>query len=228
MVSANISTYSPRKDFLPQVVKSLKKQTVKPDVIRIWYNDYEPVNTKGIEQHFNGENHTDKSKFIWLDNIRVTGKHEIYFTMDDDIKYPPDYVESMIQALKRYPGHVVSYHGRKLRGKHRNYYFEHTQYNFLTNLEQDAPVEVPGTGVTAFDTRTFIPDIIQYNDDCMADVLMGLEMAKNKVPGICLAHKGGWIEGLPVSETIYKNHSRSCHRQTELASQIWDICYNDE
>lgn len=227
MITANIATYSGRKDFLPKVIESLKRQTMKLDAIRVWYNDYEPENVPGIVQHFNGMDYTDRGKFIWLDNIRVTGKHEIYFSCDDDLEYPPDYVERTLEGMNRHPGKVVSYHGRRLKGENKNYYFEHQAYNFLATINEDKDIEVPGTGVTAFDTRVLIPDIIQYNDNCMADVLMALEMAKAGVKGVCLSHKRGWVNNLPAEDTIYKRHSRRCTRQSELANKVWSYCKNN-
>jgi hypothetical protein len=228
VITANLATYDGRQKFLRKTIESLKNQTVKFDAIRVWYNCYKPDKESGIEQHYNGMDYTDRGKFIWLDNLRIEGKHEIYFSCDDDLIYPPDYVERMIDGMKRHPGHVVSFHGRRLLGEHRNYYFEHKAFNFLVTIEGDNQVHVPGTGVTAFDTRVITPDIIQYKDNCMADVLMGLEMAKAGVPGMCLAHERGWIKSQPTRESIYKNHARRCTVQSRYADDIWRYCKNNE
>jgi len=228
VITANLATYDGRQAFLAKTIESLKNQTVKFDAIRVWYNGYVPETLSGIEQHHNGMDYTDRGKFIWLDNIKLEGRHETYFSCDDDLIYPPDYVERMVEGLERYPGQVVSFHGRRLLGQNKNYYFEHKAFNFLATIEQDNAVHVPGTGVTCFKTSDFIPDIIQYKDDCMADVLMGLEMAKAGIPGMCLAHKRGWIRPQPTKESIYKNHSRRCTTQSGYADEILRYCKEND
>jgi len=228
MKSVNISTYSARKDTLPKVIDCFLNQTVKPDVIRIWVNDYKPEPIKAdipIEFHHNGWDLTDRGKYVWLDNIRATGKHEVFFSSDDDIAYPEDYIERTLSRMKDFPNHVVTYHGRKLKGKGLNYYYGHEAHHCLRSGE-DALIDVGGTGVMAFDTRTFIPDIIQYPEQCMVDVLMGLECAKHNIPIMCLKRDKGWLKDYPITESIYKSHSKRCGRQSQLADEIYRLRYD--
>ena len=171
-ITANIATYSGRVEYLPDVLDTLKNQTVKLDKIRVFYNDYVPEPEPGVEQHWNGFDYTDRAKFIWLDEIRLTGKHEIYFSCDDDIYYPPDYIETTLRGMKKYPGCYISYHGRKLAGLHRSYYRGHKWYHCLGEVKDDHFIDVPGTGVGAFDTRCFMPDVINYNQQKMVDLII--------------------------------------------------------
>jgi hypothetical protein len=88
--SANIATHAPRLESLRKTVDSLLPQV---DVVRIYFNECDPPEwaTQNDKIHpVSGHvNLTDNGKFYFLDH---TEPDEIYFTCDDDIIYPPDYV----------------------------------------------------------------------------------------------------------------------------------------
>lgn len=218
-ICIGMATIKSRKDILPYAIESLKNQTVNPDVIKIYANDYKPCIDDEMVEVYVGEDLSDRGKFKFINE----SKDSIYFSCDDDLIYANDYIEKTLQGLERYPKHVVSWHGRKLKGKGLNYYFGNTQYNFMSTIQDDKPIEVPGTGVSAFNTEHFLPDVIQYPEQCMADLLLGLEMAKNGVKGVCLKHRSQWIRSMHSDETIYHNESRKCGRQSDIADQIWDL-----
>lgn len=215
MISVNIATHKERKHILPNVINCIKRQFTRPDKIRVYYNDYEPL---GLEvEEYTGEDLTDRAKFKWVDN------DEIYFTWDDDLYMPQDYINQTLQSLRKYPKFILTYHGRLLVGKDRDYYRGHRNYTFMSDVKKDVSIDVPGTGVMCFDTRYFKPDILQHNEDCMVDVLLGLEAAKAKKQVVCLAHQRDWIMAVPVKESIYNTHVGNAHRQAELCNQIIDI-----
>ena len=216
MISCNLATHKKRKDLLPKVINCLHNQTVKPDVIRIHYNDYNPLGFDWAIEEV-GEDLTDRAKFKWVQD------DEIYFSMDDDLYYPPDYIERTLQSLRKYPEFVLTYHGRLLLGKNRDYYKGHKNYTFMSTVAEDKSIDIPGTGVTCFDTRHFKPDILQYDEDCMADVLLGLEAAKAGKQVVCLAHESNWIRAANVNDSIYNRYVNNAERQKQLCNQIIDI-----
>lgn len=218
MITVNICTYSGRKDVLPKAIASLREQTI-PVHIRVYYNDYEPEKAN-FEQH-TGEDYTDRGKFVFL-----SGGDEIYFCCDDDLYYPPDYIQKTLKALKRYPKSIVTYHGRKLKAKDVGYYRGHEIMGYMHNVPEDRELDIPGTGVCAFDTKYVNPNILQYSEDRMADVLLGLEAAKKDIPVIGLSHNNGWIRGFDVEETIYKTERNNTTRQMEICNEIIDINNN--
>lgn len=222
-VSINIATHEARKDVLPKAIRSLHNQTVEPSVIRVYCNDYKPdlsleEEFDKLELYHSTQDYTDRAKFLWVN------EEELYFTFDDDIFAPPTYIERTVNALEKYPQAIVTYHGRKLQGKGLHYYSGHQTYHFLRNVHSDTMIDVPGTGVTAFNTKHFQPDILQYEEDCMADVLLALEAAKKGVKTICLQHEMGWLKSLTGNEgSIYIQERNSCDRQSELADVIYSI-----
>lgn len=225
-ITCNMATHELRKDVLPKAIESLHNQTVMPDKVRVYCNGYKPDYSledkfDRLELYHSENDYTDRAKFLWVDN-----EEQIYITHDDDIFAPPTYIERTINALEKYPRAVVTYHGRKLKGKGLNYYYGHKQYHFLRTVENDTMIDVPGTGVAGFNTKHFQPDILQYSDDCMADLLLGLEAAKKGVKTICLAHDMFWMKSLTDNEgSIYIQERNDCERQSEIADEIWDIKY---
>lgn len=215
-VTANMATYSGRKTVVRKAIDSIRGQV---DVVRVYVNDYTPPKYHDNVEYYSGKDLTDRGKFYAIGE-------EIAFTVDDDILYPPDYVKRTLKAMDKYPTSVVTYHGRKLKGKGLNYYFGHKTFHFLRSVDGDYLIDIPGTGVCAFNTKYFKPDILQYDEDCMADVLLGLEAAKQGRTVICLEHDMWYFRSLISNEdNIYKNHKDDCERQGELCDLIYDLKY---
>lgn len=213
LLTANFATWSARKDSIDKAVDSMIDQV---DLVRVYYNDYDPKERRDIKQ-ITGEDLTDRGKFSHID------VNEIAFTCDDDILYPPDYVERTLAKMQQYPNEVVTYHGRKLRAKGLNYYKGHQSFHCLHTVIKDEVIDVGGTGVMAFNTNVIQPDILSYPQDKMVDILMGLECAKKGVPIRVLAHRAKWLSILTNEGAIYDEMVRSCEEQGRLADQIIDL-----
>lgn len=218
-INANLATYKGRKDILPRAVESLKNQSIGFDEIRIYSNDYTPdIECVTIQT---GKDLKDNGKFYWIPEA----ENEIYFTCDDDILYPPFYVEFMLEKLIQYPKCIISMHGRKLKGKGLNYYKDHTSYHFGLDVFEDHIIDVPGSGVMVFNTKYFKPIVWDSLDQCMVDVLIGLEAAKQNVEVVCVGHPSGWMQSMRAGGAIYYDHVNDCDRQSELCDDLWDIKY---
>jgi len=220
-ISANLATIAQRKEVLPKMLNSIRKQV---DVVRVWCNDYNdsPLDGKfeNVEFYY-GQDVTDRGKFQWVE------QDEYYLTCDDDLLYPPNYVDRILDGLKRYPNSIVSFHGRRLKGKGLGYYYEHKSYHCLREVEYDRLIDVPGSGVAAFDSSRFTPDVLGYDHDCMADILLGLEAAKGGVSVVCLEHPMFWLKSLwnPNKGSIYQSEKDNCEVQNRLADELWGIKY---
>lgn len=223
-VTANLSTYPPRFESLKQTVESIYNQF---DIIRIYFNEYTqrlpdlPDPDNKIQKIKGSENLYDNGKFIGLETILT---HEIYFCLDDDLIYPPDYVKKTCEAIERF-NCIVTYHGRALMGSGLYYYKGHRGYRCLDKVDGDFVIDVAGTGVTAFDTRYFHPKGLALSRDIrMSDLIFSLEAAKqNKTIGI-LAHEAGWITHIHNDETICQTEkSTGANRQREIADEIYKL-----
>ena len=200
-----IATTGDRPNELKHTLESLNEQTVKADLIHVHDN------SKEID-------YTDNAKFIILNHL----PDEVYFfSCDDDILYPEDYIEKTIEAIDKHKT-IVTYHGRNLRGKGLNYYHDHSAFRCDQSFIETKKIDVCGTGVTAFRTDYFNPkDIYKAEDKCMSDLIFSLEAIKQGKEITHIGHYGNWIiPQINSGSTIYDRFNKDCSRQNEIADEI--------
>lgn len=219
MITANLATIEARKYTLQGVIDSLKDQVT---TVRVYGNDYTPEVEGDNVEVYTGPDYTDNAKFFWLPISKG-----LYLSCDDDIIYPPDYVQKILEARKKYPNAWLTFHGRKLKGLGLNYYTEHISYQCLKEVEGDYQIDVPGTGVSAFDTELIKFDPLTWRQFRMSDLMAGLELAKASVRVICLGHKEGWIKNAEshLREAIHRKEKNNS-TQNEIANAIYLLSSN--
>lgn len=223
-ISCNVATFSKRENTLYRTLPYLLNQTTPFDVIRIYANDYEPdINDPRIEVYTGGEDITDRGKFYFYEGL---DEPEAYFSWDDDLVMPPDYVEKTLEYLDQHEG-IITYHGRKLQGKGLHYYRDHETHHFRWQMGEDVKVDIPGTGCLAFHTDTFTPNVLEYEHDKMVDVLIGLEAAKQNVLIWCCKHKNNWIESVNTTTAIYSEMRNDCKVQSKLCDRVYQLRNQD-
>ena len=206
-IIVGIATHNGREETLNKTIDSILKQV---DDIWVYDNEKEPYNA------------TDNGKFRFLEYYQSP----IYaLTCDDDLIYPPDYVETLLNGVEKH-GTICTFHGRKLQGLNRSYYRGHKAYACLRNFPQTAEIDVAGTGVTGWRTDQFNPtEIWKAEDKLMSDLVFSLEAAKHGIGITHLGHAGDWIiqQLIPIEKTIYGRENKKEHRQIELANEIYRI-----
>ena len=164
-------------------------------------------------------NLTDNGKFYGLSKLTEPC---YYFTCDDDLIYPPSYIPDMIAKIEEHKC-IVSHHGRILTREGIPYYKGHKSFRCLNDISNDELIDVPGTGVTAFDTEYFNPtELWKSNDLRMSDLIFGLEAAKQDKKIMVLKHKIGYIThstAINLKDTIWHKEQGN-PRQTEIADEI--------
>lgn len=228
LISVNIATQPSRMNTLAITIKSLEKQV---DIIRVCCNEFDSI-PKWLEEHPKVEafeppfDLTDNGKFM---SLYKGMKSEYYFTCDDDIRYPVDYVSKTIERIEKY-GCIVTYHGRLLNGLGRSYYRQHEVFHCVRSQEDDIELDVCGTGVTAFDTDYFNPyRLWNKPDQRMSDLIFSLAAAKQgKILG-AFNREDLWIQALEVKETIFNKFSgQPTERQNKIADEIFKIKHSDK
>jgi len=165
----------------------------------------------------------DNAKFHALDHI---DEPCFMFLLDDDLTYPPDYVEKMIISIQKFDC-IITLHGRLLLGEGLNYYKAHKSFHCLGTVPESQVIDVAGTGVTAFDTRYFHPKGLASDPRLrMSDLLFSLEAAKQQKTIGVLKHKAGWIKHINNKETIFDTESKDCRIQNEIADKIFKLNYD--
>lgn len=208
-IIAGVATTGKREESLELMMDSLKGQV---DEISIYDNSFEDQDL------------TDNGKFYGL---QFYNEPIYFFSVDDDLIYPPDYVETTLRAIEKYQC-IVTYHGRILRGLNRNYYDGHSALNCKYHYPQTREIDVAGTGCAAFSTEYFNPTEICYAEEKRkSDLVFSLEAAKQDKKIIHIGHKGNWIKYInqPEGTTIYEMECNDQSKQIELANQIWSLKY---
>ena len=222
-----IATTGDRPNELKHTLESLNEQTVKADLIYLYDNsngsltliEYTKLGDVILSDKCLGcGDHTDNSKFFGLQYIEDSC---YFFSCDDDILYPEDYIEKTIEAIDKHKT-IVTYHGRNLRGKGLNYYHDHSAFRCDQSFIETKKIDVCGTGVTAFRTDYFNPkDIYKAEDKCMSDLVFSLEAIKQGKEITHIGHYGNWIiPQINSGSTIYDRFNKDCSRQNEIADEI--------
>lgn len=213
LTSINIATYPARFSNLMATLESLKGQA---DVIRICLNEYKtiPEALKQYECYIPTTNLTDNGKFLLLSK-----KREYYFSCDDDIIYPPNYVAHTVSLINKYKC-IVTYHGRLLQGLDLDYYRGHKFWHCNRETPQHVLIDVAGTGVTAFDTAYFNEYPIDTEYQKMSDVVFSHAAMNHKI--MCAKKSDGWIVPQVVNESIYATEGRGKQiNQIKLSNEIY-------
>ncbi len=215
-VTANIATQPKRFWNLLATLESIKNQF---DEIRIYLNNYTEVpHELSKYTTFIGKDLTDNGKMFWSNN-----PNEYYFTLDDDIIYPPDYVEKTLPLIE---DRIVSYHGLKLMGTGQSYYNSNIYYSHKKRLNKEKYLEVGGTGVMAFNTNIFKPTLWRTPIKKMCDLLISLEASLYNIPIVILPHSSNWIRNsFDISsgkkvEGIYDEFMLNDNKQSIISDMI--------
>lgn len=211
-VVVGMATFKGRERCVEEAIDSLSSQV---DEILLYDNEVNP-------------DLTDNGKFYGLNLIEEPC---YYFSCDDDLIYPADYVETMIEAIERTKT-IVTHHGRILLGQNRSYYTGHRVFHCLQYNASQCRLDVAGTGVSAWRTDYFNPVELAFKEDKkMSDLTFSLEASKQGKQITLIRHRGDWIrhsEKLDISKTIAVTESKNQHRQIQLADEIWRLNYQKQ
>lgn len=108
----HMATFKPRYTGMIRRVKELINQC---DMLRIYANGYTAipqelqlyVDSGKLDFHHSDTDMGSQGKLYWLD----VDCNDYYLTVDDDIYYPKNYVDTLVKAYERYPNCIVSMHG---------------------------------------------------------------------------------------------------------------------
>lgn len=228
MVSAGMASFPPREENLRQAVAAILPQV---DRLYVYLNGYESV--PAFLQHpritiGRSQQHGDLQ-----DNGKVFFLKEMpkgyRFTLDDDIAYPPDYVERMLQRLWLYDHRVaVGVHGAVLAQPMERFFEGRDVRVFWEGYDNDKTMNVLGTGTLAWHSDTLKLQLSDFPSQGMADVWFAIAAKAQGVPLVCLARPKDWLHQIPLAqpeECLYERYKDSDQRQTDAARKAapWDF-----
>jgi len=217
----NIASYK-RTDSLVKTLESLMDQC---DEINLVLNDFEDeipsiLYHNKINLYFSDNSKGDAFKFY-----RLMESDGYFLTVDDDLIYPPNYVEYMIAKCKEYGNtRVITLHGRNFSSfPIASYYRSATErYACLNAVNKNVIVQFGGTGVMCFHTDLFKLPIEYFIYPNMADVWIGKYCMENKIEILCVRHDSGYIKYINQNNTIFDTESKRDHLQTLVTNSIFD------
>ena len=185
-----------RMDVLETVISSLLPQV---DRLNVYLNSWEI--TPGFLAHpkINAVRSQEATgdlgaagKFFWCGKIKG-----IHLTVDDDIMYPSDYVETILSGMKRNKKCIVTFHGSILKTK--KYREKELLSHFAKHTAEDIPVSVGGTGVMAYYSKDIAFSLDAFQSNLWADGWIAIQAKRENIPIIALKHDEDWLKPLPTT-----------------------------
>ncbi len=210
-----MATHNNRRNSLEQVIDSINGQY---DHLYIYSNDYNlEINNPKITVVNNQPNIGDIGKFHFIEQLNDS----YVFCIDDDIIYPCNYTDKMVQKLNEYNNRcIVGILGAIILFPCHNYYKSRKHFHFHRAVTSDHIVHVLGTGTIAFDTSEIkIPRDI-FKKENMADIWLAMYAQDKKIPMVMVTRQYKWLEQIPVETSIYGDNKSKLKNNAEYQTKI--------
>ncbi len=226
MIVATIASIRPRERALARAVDSILPQV---DRLYAYLNGYEAVPScllrdkvaHAITSEEAGWRGTE-CRFFFVDPKAYAAgmrppQDAIHFPVDDDIEYPPDYVEKMLAAMDRNPGALVCVHASILSRPFESYATSRKQLSFVAGIERDAPAHIPGMGTSAYRLSEIPIGLKDFDGHRACDPVVATICHRRGIPVVSVARSAGWLKPLPTppGTRLYKQRSAAKNTSTE-------------
>ena len=193
----SLNTLSNRKDNLPIILPAILNQCdllyvnlinyyddVVPDILN---NDKIIINRWGVagsEYRFYNYNDCDDDTY--------------YFTIDDDILYPLDYSDVLIENMKLYNNEAVCcvHFSNLISLKGDNVYRNRTGVNFKLELKQNTKAMIAGIGTACFYKKNVKINLSDFKVPNMSDPYVANFLKKQSINIIAIKRKELWMKSL--------------------------------
>jgi len=211
-ISAGMASIPTRLDLLPKVVSSVIDQV---DRLYIFLNHYSEIPLclkSGKIEIFRSQDHGNQSargKFWQCE--KISG---YFFTLDDDIFYPHDYVKRMVSQIEVYKRRaLLGVYAESFKGKDITNFYNSAQkkkYALNAALEKDAPVHIIGTGTLAYHTDAIRLKLSVFKTIGGVDAWLAIAAQQMKVPMITIARPINWLTTPKrnISDSIFAQRRR--------------------
>lgn len=163
----------------------------------------------------------DAGKMFWVEECPG-----YYLSVDDDILYPPDYVEKMVGAIKARGNKVVmGVHGVVLKPDFHDYVKDRTVFRFQEPLEYDKPCHLVGTGTAAWHVRGIQVTKADFPVPNMADIWLARLGQQQKVPFVTLARPKKWLVDLGgYTGSIFDQSEKRTGTAQDVRTKETEVC----
>ena len=233
-----MATFPPRAENLGHVVDRILPQV---DQLNIVFNEYDSIpdkykNRSGLCPIIPEEDTKDVGKFF----PRVS-KEDLVFLVDDDIDYPADYVQVMMDAFGSLPdgGFVAGLYasiyrrpslGRTLSGVRRFVAFHlfpekivryRTVFSFQKDIKTPFFVDQLGTGTVILRGADMPPYEYMRNSRKFVDVRLARWCYENQLRMVALPRDAGWLSWEDDEHSIFKTFTTTHPRHVSKEIRIY-------
>lgn len=215
-----IASIPNREKELQKCIESLYNQADRIVVGLNWYKSVPSFLKKPWIEVIMWDNSLgDAIKFA---KVHETDTYDYYFSCDDDLYYPKDYIQSRIEWIDKYDRKaIVGTHGVIVPwNKIQTYYGNCVRYTYKWYLPTDNFVNVLGTGTVAFHKDTVKLSIKDFPKPNMADIWLGIKAQKEKIPMICLKHDGKEIQTMNTNGSIWEEKHNDDSDITKIVNSV--------
>jgi hypothetical protein len=150
-----------------------------------------------------------------LVGLRAFGEPCLYFCFDDDIVYPPNYVEHMAAALRRHHYRaIVGLHASVYKVPVRSYVRDRQVLHFSAASHFDYVVDELGTGTAALHSSCIRIAPRRWGHHNMCDLMLMIESIRQGVPRISIRRPDRFL--LPIEQS----QDDSLYRRTLVDDSI--------
>lgn len=146
-ILVSLTSFKPRFEKLPIMLKSILFQSVKPDKIIVWLDvtpEMRNLEKYGVEYRYKVENlKPHKKYFLALQEF----SDYLVITVDDDLVYPPDLIESLYKTWKKHPDCVCARRVHKIIFNDDGLIKPYNEWQFECTSEKNPSDELFATGV---------------------------------------------------------------------------------
>ena len=227
-IICGVATIQSRKKGLRQAIDAILPQV---DKLIVYQNDYKEMmdflkdeKIEVISALDTGIDMGDAGKYYRLKDFDDV----IYFSIDDDLIYPSNYVDSILDVLASYDHQViVSAHGRLCMPHIKSYYNDKLKlYHFSDEISHVSEAHFGGTGVMAFNTKTVKIEFNDFKHPNMADIWLGLHARINNIPIYIIPHSANWIalsDHIDIKESIFNRTKVADPRLSDTIKVTTDL-----
>lgn len=216
-VRVGIATIPGREEGLQKVIESLRPQADEIFISLNGFKEFPDIEFGPKVKATLNPTGSDQSKFMFLSDD-FTG---YYLTCDDDIEYPPYYVQSLVFYIEKYKGEAtVGWHGSYLINGGLDYYDSTYRRvkTFGSRQLNETYVSFLGTGCMGFDAEKIRPPMSIFTTSRMADIHFALFGQNEEIPFVLVPHERG--EAVDLGKLSELNKSISGDSIAEAPSEM--------
>lgn len=210
-----IASLPEREDLLKDCIESIYNQS---DIIEVGLNNYKQIPDFLLKEKINvyllDNSLGDAAKFYKLNQYT----DHYYFSVDDDIVYPNNYVERMLGELDN--SSVIGVHGSIFRNTYKDFY-DRKIYNFRVGLEKGLYVDFIGTGTTLIDTSKVKIKLEDFKSPNMADVWLGIYCKENNIKPYIISRKDDWLKNNLKDLNIETIFGKKIKPDDKILNKLW-------